>query len=639
MGKIKDGVAIKLIAYVLMIACFGGTVAFGIAAAFNVEKGLYSAGENKAEEIIGSYILDSAANDVSSYIYNEYLAGASASGAKEQLKNAEIIPGEKEAGDFGYMISFFEDGKPVAVKTVNAEILKQYNVEDIIKTENVHEYFEIEMYIRQAGSVKAMEKLSLPTEMKSEVELIAAAYQKRIPIMLGLAGSTLAALALLSFLIITVGSKRNKLWIKRIPLDLTLCAVIIMIMGEGAILAKVTQYIDNTSQEMLAALVTAGVTASIAGTGFLMLLAARVKLGKWWKSTVIYMALRVVFRVSKWITVRVCKSLFMITEVWKMVLLFVICAAVNFIVSVNMYLSSLACLIWFAGALATGAVLTYTSVKLKKLKVAAEHMAEGDFDYKVDEDGMFLDIREHAENLNSISKGMASALEEKMKSERLKTELITNVSHDIKTPLTSIINYVDFLKNEEITEEERSEYIDVLDRQSQRLKKLIEDLIEASKDATGNVKLDMQPCDVGMMMFQVMGEYKEKAESAGLEMIITKPDRPIRIMADGVRMWRVLDNLMNNICKYSQPDTRVYQSLEDRDGEAVITYRNISKYELNISAEELMERFVRGDSSRHTEGSGLGLSIARNLIELQGGIFDIEIDGDLFKVTITFDEI
>ena len=226
--------------------------------------------------------------------------------------------------------------------------------------------------------------------------------------------------------------------------------------------------------------------------------------------------------------------------------------------------------------------------------------------------------------------------EEQMKSERFRNELITNVSHDIKTPLTSIINYVDFLKKEDIDNEKAQEYIGVLDRQANRLKKLTEDLVEASKAATGSIKLEKIPCRVGVLMMQVMGEYQEKTEAADLTMIPTQPEEDLEILADGRSLWRVFDNLLNNICKYSQPGTRVYQTLERQDDKAVIIYRNTSAYELNITEEELMERFVRGDKSRHTEGSGLGFSIARNLVELQGGSFHIHIDGDLFKVVIEF---
>ena len=273
---------------------------------------------------------------------------------------------------------------------------------------------------------------------------------------------------------------------------------------------------------------------------------------------------------------------------------------------------------------------------MRRLREAAHHLAEGDLEYQVDKKGLFLDLAKHADDLNSISHGMSKAVEEKMKSERFKTELITNVSHDIKTPLTSIINYVDLLKKEEINNEKASEYIEVLDRQSSRMKKLIEDLVEASKAATGAMKLNLERCQVDVLMMQVLGEYKEKVESADLKIVSKLPDEKPEIIADGRSMWRIFDNLMNNICKYSQPGTRVYQILETDGDSVAVTYKNTSKYELEITAEELMERFVRGDKSRSTEGSGLGLSIARNLTELNGGSFDVDIDGDLFKVKMKF---
>ena len=223
-----------------------------------------------------------------------------------------------------------------------------------------------------------------------------------------------------------------------------------------------------------------------------------------------------------------------------------------------------------------------------------------------------------------------------MKSERFKTELITNVSHDIKTPLTSIINYVDLLQKEELNNPTAQEYLEVLDRQSSRLKKLIEDLIEASKASTGNLSVQMERCEAGVFLVQTVGEFKEKTDAANLELIIKKPEEPVYIMADGRHFWRIIDNMMNNICKYAQPGTRVYINLEQAFGTLTITFRNTSRAPLNISSEELMERFVRGDSSRNTEGNGLGLSIARSLTELQKGTLSIQIDGDLFKAVLEF---
>jgi len=231
---------------------------------------------------------------------------------------------------------------------------------------------------------------------------------------------------------------------------------------------------------------------------------------------------------------------------------------------------------------------------------------------------------------------MSSAVEERMKSERMKTELITNVSHDIKTPLTSIINYSDLIAKETDDPAKVREYTEVLTRQSVRLKKLIEDLIEASKASTGNLEVLLAPCESNVLLSQAAGEYEAKMKEHNLELVVSQPDHPVMIMADGRRLWRVFDNLLNNICKYAQEGTRVYLSLTETSSGAEISFKNTSRQQLNITADELKERFVRGDSSRNTEGNGLGLSIAQSLTELQKGTMELCVDGDLFKVTLKF---
>lgn len=306
---------------------------------------------------------------------------------------------------------------------------------------------------------------------------------------------------------------------------------------------------------------------------------------------------------------------------------------------------------WIVGFGADGAVLVfgwfieravlvlltlYVLLCMKKLLKAGKEISQGNMDYHVDTGKMYGPLREHGEQLNSISEGMIKAVNARMKSEHFKTELITNVSHDIKTPLTSIINYVDLLEKEKIDNEKAKEYIQVLSRQSARLKKLIDDLIEASKASTGNLNVNMERCELGVLIDQSAGEYAEKLKAAGLELVITKPEEPVVIMADGRHMWRVFDNLLNNVCKYAMAGTRVYLNLDKAAGKATVTFRNISASQLNISGEELMERFVRGDSSRNTEGSGLGLSIARSLVQLQNGELELTVDGDLFKVVLRF---
>ncbi|MGX8715238.1 MAG: sensor histidine kinase, partial [Lachnospiraceae bacterium] len=290
--------------------------------------------------------------------------------------------------------------------------------------------------------------------------------------------------------------------------------------------------------------------------------------------------------------------------------------------------------------LTASVLVILAAISLRKLQKGGEAIASGDLAYHVDTARLFGAMRQHGEHLNSISQGMTQAVERQLKSERMKTELITNVSHDLKTPLTSIVNYAGLISQEPSDNPKITEYTEVLIRQSEKLKRLIEDLVEASKLSTGNLEIEPVPCDAGMFISQAWGEYEDKMTEAGLSLVTKMPDEEIRIMADSRRMWRVFDNLMNNICKYSQPGTRVYLSLQKgKTGgkdQAVITFKNTSREPLDISADELMERFVRGDSSRNTEGNGLGLSIARSLVGLQGGVFELDVDGDLFKVTLRF---
>lgn len=276
------------------------------------------------------------------------------------------------------------------------------------------------------------------------------------------------------------------------------------------------------------------------------------------------------------------------------------------------------------------------ALRLKELQMAGYELAEGNLDYQVNTKELFLDLKAHGENLNRISEGVNKAVRERMKSEHFKTELITNVSHDIKTPLTSIINYSDLLCKEETDNEKIKEYADVLHRQSTRLKKLIEDLVEASKASTGSIEVNWEICEVGVLLEQAQGEFASRLYEKNMDVITKLPEKPVKIMADGKLLWRVFDNLFNNICKYAQSGTRVYLAVEDINGLAIVTFKNISEYPLDITAEELMERFVRGDKSRHTEGNGLGLNIAKSLTELQNGTLELVIDGDLFKVILTF---
>ena len=244
-------------------------------------------------------------------------------------------------------------------------------------------------------------------------------------------------------------------------------------------------------------------------------------------------------------------------------------------------------------------------------------------------------LAKHAANLNGLREGVRQSLTEQAKSERMKTELITNVSHDLRTPLTSIITYTDLLKNPDITAEERQKYIGILDTKSNRLKTLIEDLFEVSKMASGNIEITKQRIDLAQLLKQAVGEHEEDFTAASMDLRVNIAEQPIFAYVDGQKWWRVIDNLIINALKYSLEGTRVYVNIKVQDGNAELTVKNVAKYELNEDASELVERFKRADTSRHTEGSGLGLAIAQSIVDLHGGIMDIAIDGDLFKVTVT----
>ena len=426
-------------------------------------------------------------------------------------------------------------------------------------------------------------------------------------------------------------------FIDRIPFDLF--ALIIALPGICGVALGV-EVADRFAFANLLGLLVVFVLLELLLTLFFMSLATRLKLKNVLKSCLIYRALSWCWRFFK----KMCRALAALVHALPLLgrAGFVVAAVllVEFIfICATEHSTGAELFGWFIERAVLLALLVYLLACVKRLRTGASKIAQGDMNYSIDTKYMHGDLLDHANDLNSIRDGISRAVNERMKSEHFKTELITNVSHDIKTPLTSIINYVDLLSKEDINSEKAKEYIEVLQRQSARLKKLTEDLVEASKASTGNLAVNLERCELGVLLDQTAGEYGEKLSAQGLELILKKPEEPVTVMADGRHLWRILDNLMNNICKYAQPGTRVYLNLEQRDGKAVMTFRNMSKYQLNISGDELMERFVRGDSSRNTEGSGLGLSIARSLAQLQGAQLDLVVDGDLFKVTVTFDAV
>ena len=371
---------------------------------------------------------------------------------------------------------------------------------------------------------------------------------------------------------------------------------------------------------------------------FCMSFAVRIKTKTLIRNTLIFKILMLLWKGIKAVGRFLMTVIKNMRLLWKVILVFV---GLMFFwgITIAMHSWRFEAVLLFLAPFTVLPALILITLQINRLKKGAQELSEGHFDHVIDTKMMLPEIKKHAVNLNSMAAAQKIAVEEKLKSERMKTELITNVSHDIKTPLTSIINYADLISKEENNSEKTKEYSEVLVRQSKRLKTLLEDLVEASKASTGNLEVDLQPCDAQVFISQCAGEYEEKFGQYDLTLITSVPEEPVRIMADGRRMQRVFDNLLNNACKYSMPGTRVYVDLKETDKEAVFTFKNTSKEQLNMTEDELMERFTRGDSSRNTEGSGLGLSIAGNLAELQNGKLRLTTDGDLFKATLSFPKI
>ncbi len=417
-------------------------------------------------------------------------------------------------------------------------------------------------------------------------------------------------------------------FVEKIPFDLLLC-----VCAAGICLLILAVGESFSSSNLVASLIIAAVC--LIGSGLLallclMTLAVRLKQGTFLDSCLLWRIVRGVFRgirallrglplVLKWIPLF---AVVMIADCWL---------STSFRRDTDVFIFVLL-LRW---ALLAAAAL-YLVLCFRRLRNGAKAIAAGEEQVVIDTKYLIGDLKAQAEDLTHIRDGLSRAVDERMKSERLRTELITNVSHDIKTPLTSIVNYVDLLSREELQNEKAEEYIEVLQRQSARLKKLTDDLVEASKASTGNLPVAPEQLDLGVLLDQIGGEYGERLADKKLDLVVSKPDGPVPVQADPRHLWRVLDNLMSNVLKYAMPGTRVYIDLERGDGSAALRLRNISAEPLHVSPEELTERFVRGDSARSTEGSGLGLAIAASLCRLQDIVFDLAVDGDLFKVTLQF---
>lgn len=466
-----------------------------------------------------------------------------------------------------------------------------------------------------------------------------------MPVVLAL--SCAGLLAAVIFLCIQSGRKPDRdtvegTVLERAFLELHLLAGLLAFMGGVGLLDMIydgnrTSMLSVSQWYLVMILGALGAAAcALVLVELILTVVLRAKLGKLWTGTLSCRLLRLLGRVLGWLR-DILKLGFRSIGLFPQAILCVLAIAAVELVGIVWVLKAwspefpLLLLVIFNILLLLA--LFWVCGQLKLLQKGAGALAEGDLDYRVDTRRMYWAFRQHGENLNAISDGMGKAVEKQMKSERLKGELITNVSHDIKTPLTSIINYVDLLQKAK-TEAERIQYLEVLERQSRRLKRLTENLVEASKASTGNLAVSLAPTSVMELVNQSVEEYRDRLEAGKLEIVISQRG-DLSILADGKLMWRIMDNLLSNVVKYALPGTRVYVTAQKDGDRVVIAVKNISRDPLNVAADELMERFVRGDSSRHTEGTGLGLNIAQSLTTLQNGLFTLTVDGDLFKAEVS----
>lgn len=483
-------------------------------------------------------------------------------------------------------------------------------------------------------------------------------YRNVIPVVCGV-GTVLAFLCFV-FLLCSAGHKNGREGITPSAINDIHLDVYTAIAAIGAFIGLFLAVewigVNLSSMIELIVLVVLFVAEVIWCTLYCMELAIRLKMGKWWQNTLVYRVLRFFGRFCKGFFSGIVKLIRGIPMVWRTVLLcLAICLAEFLGLMIFYHDTGTLLILWAIEKFILCGAITFVALMCKELQEGSEALAEGNLNYKLDTSHMGLSFKEHGENLNRIGEGISAAVEQRMKSEHLKTELITNVSHDIKTPLTSIINYADLIGKEveenaaaaenglaaepDPEKEQRlSEYAEVLLRQSKKLKKLLDDLLEASKATTGNLEVHPEVCDVSVLLSQAVGEYEQRFADKKLETIVKQPEETVKVMADGRHLWRVFDNLLNNIYKYAQAGSRVYLNVEHDGQDVRAIFRNMSAFPLELSPEELEERFTRGDKSRHMEGNGLGLSIAKSLTELQKGSMEIITDGDLFKVVVTLPE-
>ncbi len=447
--------------------------------------------------------------------------------------------------------------------------------------------------------------------------------------------TSIVMLTILAVIIIDgIGKNKNddtvKLnWFDKWKLEIVLITIFILFLAGFYILTMGWNSFENSISIMLVSCGTAIIYVD--SIALLETIVKRIKARMLWKTTLIYSIYKAFKKMID--NRKIMTKLFIYYWGFCIIGFFITLAIPNDTANKNLINIVILAML----GIGTFYVLCKKVEEINKIQIALKNIYDGDTNIDLNPNELKGVIKQMAIYIDDIAGGLSNAIEQSLKSERLKTELITNVSHDIKTPLTSIINYVDLLKKEKMPNEKAAEYLRILDNKSQRLKKLTEDLVEASKASSGNIKLNMEKLNVKELVQQVSGEFEDKFKEKELEEITTFPEQDIYIKADGRYMYRILENIYTNVAKYAMENTRVYLDVIKSKNKVQIYMKNISKQELNISVDELMQRFVRGETSRNTEGSGLGLSIASSLTKLQGGQFNIHLDGDLFKVIIEFE--
>lgn len=644
MDKLKSALWAKIVSLVLLYITILLTFVSAISIGFMVYYDFYT----RSKDSIYKSVMGNAAESELNHAYNRYLYKNAEYYYKDKNVKLEVVDGSGEK-----LFSNYNNEKVIVEVSGDYYIERFADSDGNIYTEdevyyqnqNVPQYFAFKNDVEVTRIEKQLIKVSVFIPQKMEFTdrflvlygLTKTGYSMRYAMPFLLIASIGLTIFLTVFCFSAAGHTKKSQeislnFLDKIPLDLYFA------IFAATVIFCIT-LIDLVDGWLLATVYFLGLytVSYICLFAFLLSLATRIKATKPYENTIIYRLLKIILFVLKKflrLSLFILKKLPLVIK-WALYIAAVCIvnalAIVYFRYDTDMQFFS----VTMINALAAIPILVY-AIGLKEIKRGIKTIAEGDLQYKIDERYMFGEVKEFADNLNSISDSISSAVNEKVRSERLKTELITNVSHDIKTPLTSIINYVDLIKKEQTDNGKIGEYAEILEKHSLRLKRLTEDLVEVSKAQTGNLEIRKEPSNVYVLLTQALGEYDEKLKAAELEVVLNFSCNNCIILADGQKLWRVFDNLLSNICKYAQPHTRVYLSLEETENFVSVTFKNISASPLNISSDELTERFVRGERSRNTEGSGLGLSIAKSFVELQNGDFEISIDGDLFKAKLTF---